>query len=79
MSLGGACDLARRLDDVFDGLLSASKLVVLITIVLYIAHIIGCLWFWVVRGRPLPAQLLCSAPRSSQLLLSSVFERFRAP
>jgi hypothetical protein len=39
--------LLRRLDERFDGLLSASKLISLVTVVIYVTHIVGCLWFTV--------------------------------
>ena len=39
--------MIRRLDERFDGLLTSCKMVTLILIVLYVTHIVGCLWYYI--------------------------------
>jgi hypothetical protein len=45
--------LIRKLDQRFDGILSSAKLFSLIAVVLYINHIVACLWFAVGNAEPM--------------------------
>ena len=68
LRLGRLLPLLRRLDERFEGLLSSAKLISLMTVVIYVTHIVACTWYAV--GVSDDTHENCVDPHNSSLVYS---------